>query len=57
MAVQAGNLVWRTKDPALDAQARASYESLSSSELRKVQVDATISGGIGQVRRHICGPP
>ncbi len=49
--LQAGDLVWRNKDPALDAQARASYESLSSSEMRKVPVDATVSGSLGQVWR------
>jgi len=49
MTTQAGNLVWRNKDPALEAQARASYETLSSAEMRKVPVDATVSGSIGQV--------
>ena len=48
--LQAGDLVWRNKDPALEAQARASYESLSSSETRKVPVTAVVSGSIGQVR-------
>ncbi len=47
--LQAGDLVWRNKDPALEAQARASYESLSSSETRKVPVTAVVSGSIGQV--------
>lgn len=51
MVPQAGDLVWRNKDPALDAQARASYESLSSTEMRKVPVDATVAGSIGQVWR------
>ena len=49
MVLQAGDLVWRNKDPALDAQARASYESLSSTEMRKVPVDATLAGSLGQV--------
>ena len=47
--VQAGDLVWRNKDPAVEAQARATYESLSSAEMRKVPVDATVSGALGQV--------
>ena len=46
---QAGDLVWRNKDPAVEAQARASYESLSSAEMRKVPVDASVSGFLGQV--------
>ncbi len=49
MVVQAGDLVWRNKDPAVEAQARASYESLSSAEMRKVPVDASLSGSLGQV--------
>jgi len=49
MTTQAGNLVWRNKDPALEAQARASFETLSSAEMRKVPVGAKVSGSIGQV--------
>ena len=40
--------MWRNKDPALDAQARASYEGLSSSAMRKVPVAAALKGSIGQ---------
>ena len=53
--LQAGDLVWRNKDPALEAQARASYESVSSSETRKVPVTAVVSGSIGQVRETASG--
>ena len=49
MTTQVGDLVWRNKDPALEAQARASYETLSSAEMRKVPVGAEVSGSIGQV--------
>ena len=49
MTTQVGDLVWRNKDPALEAQARASYETLSSAEMRKVPVGAKVSGSIGQV--------
>ena len=51
LVLQAGDLVWRNKDPSLDAQARASYESLSSAEMRKVPVDVIVSGSLGQVWR------
>ena len=53
--LQAGDLVWRNKDAALEAQARASYESLSSSETCKVPVTAVVSGSIGQVRQTASG--
>ena len=49
MHMQVGDLVWRNKDPALEAQARASYEKLSSAEMRSVPVHAAVSGSLGQV--------
>jgi len=46
---QVGDLVWRSKDPALEARARASYDALSGTDARKVTVDARLSGFLGQV--------
>ncbi|CAL8464366.1 g3901 [Coccomyxa elongata] len=47
--VKVGDLVWRNKDAAVEAQARASYDSLSSTRMRKVTVDVVASGSLGQV--------
>jgi hypothetical protein len=33
-----GDLVWKNRDPALEAQLRASYEGKAASELRKTPV-------------------
>ncbi len=41
--------MWRNKDAAVEAQARASYESLPSARMRKVTVDVVASGSLGQV--------
>ena len=47
--VQVGDLVWRTKDPALEAAARATYEGLSGAQKRKLQVHVSVLGRLGQV--------
>ena len=49
--VQVGDLVWRTKDPALEAAARATYEGLSGAQKRKLPVHISVLGRLGQVMR------
>lgn len=46
--VRPGQLVWMTKDHALEAKIRSSYENLSSAELRKVPVRVAVSGAVGR---------
>ncbi|KAK9904967.1 hypothetical protein WJX75_006604 [Coccomyxa subellipsoidea] len=46
--INVGDLVWRNKDAAVEAQARASYDSLPSARTRKVIVDVHMSGSLGQ---------
>jgi hypothetical protein len=38
-----GDLVWKNRDPALEAQLRASYEGKSASDLRKTPVQVRFS--------------
>lgn len=45
--------MWRNKDAAVEAQARASYDSLPSARTRKVTVDVRVSGSLGQVWRSL----
>jgi hypothetical protein len=45
--LQAGDLVWKTKDDAIEASLRSSYEGLAASETRKVVVDLALEGGLG----------
>lgn len=44
---QAGHLVWRTKDPALEARLRASWDGLAGAQQRKLGVHVRVSGGLG----------
>jgi hypothetical protein len=46
--VAPGDLLWRNKDPALEGQVRATYESVSSTTARKLAVAVTICGELGQ---------
>lgn len=45
--------MWRNKDAAVEAQARASYDSLPSARTRKVTADVRVSGSLGQVWRSL----
>ncbi|KAJ9533871.1 hypothetical protein QJQ45_026959, partial [Haematococcus lacustris] len=45
--LQPGQLVWKTKDHALEARLRASYEGLAGSVMRSLPVSARVSGKIG----------
>jgi len=45
--VRAGQLVWRNKDNALEARLRASFESLSSADMRRSGVTASVIGQLG----------
>jgi hypothetical protein len=46
--VAPGDLLWRNKDPALEGQVRATYESVSSTTARKLPIAVTIRGELGQ---------
>jgi hypothetical protein len=37
-----GDLVWKNRDPALEAQLRSSYEGKAASELRKTHVQVRL---------------
>lgn len=39
--------MWKTKDDAIEASLRSSYEGLAASETRKVVVDLALQGGLG----------
>ncbi|GFH25184.1 DUF3656 domain-containing protein, partial [Haematococcus lacustris] len=45
--LQPGQLVWKTKDHALEARLRATYEGLAGSAMRSLPVSARVSGKIG----------
>lgn len=52
-----GHLCWRTKQAALERELRRTYERVSSSERRRVSVDATLSGRVGEcavLRLQVC---
>ncbi|KAF8065609.1 LHT2 [Scenedesmus sp. PABB004] len=42
-----GDLVWKSRDPALEARLRESYESVSSTTARKLPVQVAVSGAVG----------
>ncbi|MEW5305319.1 MAG: hypothetical protein WDW36_007867 [Sanguina aurantia] len=44
-----GDRVWRTKDAALESRLRSSYEKLSSTEGRKIDVHVAAAGRLGEV--------
>ncbi|KAG2432764.1 hypothetical protein HYH02_012897 [Chlamydomonas schloesseri] len=46
--VSAGDLVWRTKDPALEARLRASWDGRAAAEARRLPVTAEVSGRVGE---------
>ncbi|GIL91502.1 hypothetical protein Vretifemale_19091 [Volvox reticuliferus] len=46
--VAAGDLVWRTKDPALESRLRASFEGLAAADTRCLPVTAAVAGALGQ---------
>ena len=45
--VRAGDLVWRTKDPALEARLRHSWDGRAAAEARRLPVTAVRGGGGG----------
>lgn len=45
--VRKGDLVWRNKDPILEAKIRRTFEGLAESEKRAVPVDCHVSGALG----------
>ncbi|GLC64650.1 Peptidase U32 [Pleodorina starrii] len=45
--VAPGDLVWRTKDPALESRLRASYDGLAAADARSLPVAAAVRGGLG----------
>lgn len=46
-SVAVGALVWRTKDPQLEARLRRSYDGLPASERRSLPVAVAVSGRLG----------
>ena len=46
-----GQLVWRTKDAALDARLKGSFEGLAAADLRRVPVSVRVAGSLGQPLR------
>lgn len=46
---QVGDLIWRNKDPGLEARARGSYEGLSAAAKRKLPVHVSVIGRLGEV--------
>lgn len=45
---QVGDLVWKNRDAALESRLRRTYDSLSSSEQRKLAVAVEVSGSLGE---------
>lgn len=45
--VSSGDLVWRTKDHALEARLRASYESRPAAAARRLAIAAAVAGRLG----------
>ncbi len=43
-----GNLLWRTHDAALERRLRGTYEGLAAASVRRLVVDASVSGAVGQ---------
>lgn len=46
--VKPGHLVWKTKDHALEARLKSSYDGLASAALRRVGVTARVVGRVGE---------
>ena len=49
--VKPGQLIWKNKDPVLDARLKASYENISAAERRRIPVRLQVSLAIGKPLR------
>lgn len=50
-SVRPGHLLWKNKDPALEAKIRATYEALSAAQRRRVPVTVQIEAEVGKPLR------
>jgi hypothetical protein len=50
-SVAPGQLVWQTKDPALEARLRASYDGLPAAAQRRLPVAVAVQAAVGQPMR------